>query len=359
MNVKFVFIFFIVLLLQMVQLERDIPNPMQIEVEYENPYEEEMQTLKEEMLDFYPLVQQCVDKYLLDSPLADSKEIGEHCTGTNFSMIKHIFQHKIKKLIDIYEMLLRERFENLGDSFESEINFFIEMVKKFMNKGYYNIYETLQVAKVGAKYHIQPHRFSMLLAMSKDILEMMVEFNKDLRKDKTNIKKYIDEKLEERDRNLEAMMGEEEEEEEGEEEPIEIDKGDDTENKLDQIDESIEEEEEELENEGEPDIPSDEDDLGTDIEDESDFTPVQEEVEAAKEEEGEVKGMDEDNPLGDLLDDEEEEDTPEKLAQLRMFPEHESMEDEDMPVNFNPNDPINNPVEEEEEDGKGTKKTAS
>ena len=317
------------------------------------------------MLDFYPMVQQCVDKYLTDSPMADSKEIGEHCTGVNFSMIRQIFQHKIKKLIDIYEMLLLERFSVLGPGFDDEIGFFIDMVKSFMKKGYYNIYETLQVAKVGAKYHIQGHRFSMLLNMGKDILEMMVEFNKDFQKDKTKIKTYIDEKLEERDRNLEALMGQGEEEEEEEEEQEDPNMHTtprlDTEKQLDDIDEEIEEEEGELDNQGTAEFPSDEDDLGTDMEDESDFTPVEEESEAPTDTEGAgEKVMDEENPLGDMFgDEEEEEDTPEKRAQMKMYPEDESIEEEDNPVNFNPNDPINYPPEEFAEEGKETKKVAS
>jgi len=206
MNVKFLFIFCVLIIGGSFNEEENEMEQLHIEVPFGNPYKQELDEIHLELLEVYDVVRGCIIHFLMDVPLASGAEIEANCVGVNFSIVNHIFLVKTKKAMELYNRSLNERFEKVFSEYPDEIAYFISLYKMFLEKGFHDIYETMQLAKNGSRYHVQEEIYDSLLELSKDMLNIIGSFSSLLLKEKNELKKFIKEKLIERDENLKILL---------------------------------------------------------------------------------------------------------------------------------------------------------
>ena len=179
---------------------------LQIEIPFGNPYKDELNTIRAELVEVYHVVKLCVDHFLIDLPLASGFEIETNCVGRHFSIVNHIFQLKMKKSMKLYNKALNERFEQAFSTYPDEIAHFMSLYKMFIEKGFYNIFDSMQLAKRGSKYYVREDIYESLLELSKDSLEAIGEFSTLLVQEKNKIRDFITEQLVVRDENLKVLL---------------------------------------------------------------------------------------------------------------------------------------------------------
>lgn len=207
MNVKQVLFFFAIVCASTLGNEVDgEAEGLHIEIPFGNPYKAELDIIYEELVEVYNVVRVCIDHFLMDVPLATGTEIEVNCAGTHFSIIDHIFLLKMKKSMELYNKSLIERFEEAFSKYPDEIAYFMSLYKMFLEKGFHNIYDTMQLAKRGSRYYVQEDIYDSLLELSKDMLNIIGEFSSLLVKEKNKIRDFIKEKLIERDENLKILL---------------------------------------------------------------------------------------------------------------------------------------------------------
>lgn len=184
----------------------DVEPTLQIEIPFGNPYKEQLDEIHAELIEVYDIVRECIHYFLMDVPLATGAEIEANCVGAQYSIVNHIFLLKMKKSMELYNKSLTQRFEEAFSTFPDEIAHFMSLYKMFLEKGFHNIYDTMQLAKHGSRYYVQEDVYDNLLELSKDMLTIIGNFSALLVKEKNEIKAYIKEKLIQRDENLKILL---------------------------------------------------------------------------------------------------------------------------------------------------------
>lgn len=207
MNVKLLIIFAPVLCsLATFAQEDESGSSIHVEMAFGNPYKDEMSTIHTELVQVYDVVRECINNFLMDVPLATGTEIESSCVGPHYNIINHIFLLKMKKAMELYNKSLTERFEQAFGIYPDEIAYFMSLYKMFLDKGFHNIYDTMQLAKRGSGFYVQEDVYDSLLALSKDMLQIIGKFSALLVDEKTKIKKFIKEQIEQRDENLKILL---------------------------------------------------------------------------------------------------------------------------------------------------------
>ena len=93
---------------------------------------------------------------------------------------------------------------DLDEEYDDEVNFFMDLLEDFIKKDFI-IKDSLEIAKKSAKYYVSPHFFDSLLEICEPEIDALGQLHEKLRKDRANLKKMIDEKLEEREEYLKNL----------------------------------------------------------------------------------------------------------------------------------------------------------
>ena len=207
MNVKQLMILTLLITTSILSEEdEEADQGLQIEIPFGNPYKPQLDEIHAELLEVYDVVKGCIIHFLMDVPLASAAEIEANCVGPNFKIVNHIFFLKTKKAMELYNRGLNERFQEAFDTYPDEIAHFMALYKMFLEKGFHNIYETMQLSKHGSRYHVQEDIYDNLLELSKDMLNIIGHFSALLVNEKNQLKDFIKEKLIERDENLKILL---------------------------------------------------------------------------------------------------------------------------------------------------------
>lgn len=177
-----------------------------IELPYKNIYEHDLHIIREEINDLYPLLTRCVDDSLFTHKFHTSEMIEEHCIGTHFSIFNHLFKPKNHQLLDIYMKILEYRFRMIPRKFRDDSKFFMELFKMMAKKGYTNLWQTMQVAGRTMHYHISSNKYQFILKWAREAIVEIDDFNKEVLKKKIEFKSYVIDRLERRDRDIKMMM---------------------------------------------------------------------------------------------------------------------------------------------------------
>lgn len=207
MNVKYIIVLAVLVSIFSSSSETDDDDhTLDIEIPFHNPYKKQLDEIHAELLEVYDVVRGCILHFLMDVPLASGNEIEINCVGPNFNIVNHMFFLKSKKAMELYNKGLVIRFKKAFKSYPDEIAHFMSLYKMFLEKGFHNIYETMQLAKHGSRYYVQKDVYNSLLELSKEMLTMIGNFSALLVKEKNDLKEYIKEKLKERDENLKILL---------------------------------------------------------------------------------------------------------------------------------------------------------
>lgn len=184
-------------------------QPIQAITMFENPYRDEMEEKRVYLLDYYELMNKCVETNLGLHPRMTSDEAMTECCGSHFRIMVHEYDQTMKRVTEMYEVILRHKFGLMDGDYENEISEFIFNLKDFVKRGF-EIKDTLALSIRGAKMIVDEKLYQDLITGSEEILEELEEYRSELKRGRDHIISGIRVLFEERDKQIEEMLKEEE-----------------------------------------------------------------------------------------------------------------------------------------------------
>ena len=184
-------------------------QPIQAITIYENPFEDQMEEKRLYLLEYYELMNKCVETNFGLHPRMTSDEAMTECCGTNFRIMVHEFDHTMKRVTEMFETILRHKFSLMGDGYEDEINHFLSTLKDFVNRDF-QVKDSIALSIRGAQMIVDGKLYQDLITASEDILQDLEEYRLELKKGRDNILIGIRGLFEKRDEQIEEMLREEE-----------------------------------------------------------------------------------------------------------------------------------------------------
>ena len=178
---------------------------------FENPYTEEMEEKRLYLLDYYELMNKCVETNLGLHPRMTSDDLMTECCGRNFRIMVHEFNQTMKRVGEMYDSILRHKFGLLGDGYDKEINEFLFNMKDFVDRDF-QVKESVALSIRGAKAIVDEKLYQDLITASENELQELEEYRLELKRGRDRILIGIRVLFEERDKQIEEMLKEEEKE---------------------------------------------------------------------------------------------------------------------------------------------------
>ena len=161
------------------------------------------------LLEYYQLMNKCVEENFGLHPRMTSDEAMTECCGTNFRIMVHEFDHTMRRVTEMFEIILRNKFSLMGEGYEDEINHFLATLKDFVNRDF-QVKDSIALSIRGAQMIVDGKLYQDLITASEDILQELEEYRLELKKGRDNILIGIRGLFEKRDEQIEEMLREEE-----------------------------------------------------------------------------------------------------------------------------------------------------
>ena len=151
----------------------------------------------------------CVETNLGLHPRMTSDDLMTECCGRNFRIMVHEFDQTMKRVGEMYEVILRHKFGLLGDGYEKEVNEFLFNMKDFINRDF-QVKESVALSIRGAKVIVDEKLYQDLITSSENELQELEEYRLELKRGRDRILIGLRELFEERDKQIEEMLKAEE-----------------------------------------------------------------------------------------------------------------------------------------------------
>ena len=178
---------------------------------FENPYIDEMDEKRLYLLDYYELMNKCVETNLGLHPRMTSEDLMTECCGRNFRIMVHEFNQTMKRVAEMYETILRHKFGLLGEGYEKEIEEFLANMNDFVKRDF-QVKESVALSIRGAKMIVDEKLYQDLITSSEKELQELEEYRLELKRGRDKIMIGIRILFTERDKQIEEMLKREEEE---------------------------------------------------------------------------------------------------------------------------------------------------
>jgi hypothetical protein len=178
---------------------------------FENPYIDEMDEKRLYLLDYYELMNKCVETNLGLHPRMTSEDLMTECCGRNFRIMVHEFNQTMRRVAEMYETILRHKFGLLGEGYEKEIEEFLANMNDFVKRDF-QVKESVALSIRGAKMIVDEKLYQDLITSSEKELQELEEYRLELKRGRDKIMIGIRILFTERDKQIEEMLKREEEE---------------------------------------------------------------------------------------------------------------------------------------------------
>lgn len=98
------------------------------------------------------------------------------------------YEESISEIKEIHLELIRLKLVDLDEEYDDEINFFLDLLNKFIDKDFI-LKDTLEIAKSSAKYYVSPHFFDSLIEICEPEINSFHTLHDKLKNDRMELKK--------------------------------------------------------------------------------------------------------------------------------------------------------------------------
>lgn len=178
---------------------------LDLEVQFHNPYLDDIRGIRSVLLEMWDRVRECVRNTLIEFTMASGQQVKYRCCGDRYQAVEKYYKMKLMSSRKYFVALFAQRFRPLAETHRDEILYFLNLFHLFMSKEY-KMKDSMKASQAHAKYFIEGQQFIELLGVAADELALYAQFHKDIYKDKITLLMNLDAIIIKRDKDLEELL---------------------------------------------------------------------------------------------------------------------------------------------------------